>query len=244
MSNIKQKEQWENFSKNLTLESIEVTYNYPHIFHYEMSRLVDFYCCQFDNPIVIEVGCESGITSMLLKNAKERIFLDYDSKIIEKVKIFCDQKNLYAKFVCEDMFNIKKVEKESCNIVFNSGVIEHYTYSDRVKAIKEYAKILSPNGFIIIAYPNHYSFLYKFAYFSRRLFGGKFWPWPSEYTIKNLKSEIEEANLKYIETLLVDNETLTKFYPNISQFRNILLRITNLFKGERYLRVCIGKKSN
>lgn len=237
-----QRQQWEKYSNSIELEDIFNRYKDPHAFHVELARLVDNYCSQFESAVVAEVGCETGITLMLLKKAKRKIFLDYDQGILRKLGKFLNIIDSPADLVCEDMFNIQKISGNSCDIIFNSGVIEHYDESDRFKALTQYAKILRKGGYVIIAYPNHYSLFYKFAYVIRRRLGERYWPWPAEYSIRNLTNEMNAAGLKYEKTLLLDRSTLPKLYPNIYLVRSIVNLFTKIFPSERYLRVCVGKK--
>lgn len=239
-----QKRQWEGYSDSIEVEDISSRFKNPHFFHIQMAELIDHYCHGFESPVVAEVGCETGITLMLTKNATRKIFLDYDEGILNKLKCFLEGAKMNADIVCEDMFDIHKINTDSCDIAFNSGVIEHYNKSDRAKALSQYAKILKNGGYAIIAYPNHFSFFYKFAYVARRFLGKKYWPWPPEYTIKDLADEMSAAGLDYCDTVLLDRETLVKFYPNIKIIRSMVDVLTKMLPSERYLRVCIGKKSN
>jgi len=58
-------------------------------------------------------------------------------------------------------------KNETYDIVFNSGVIEHFDKKERSRALKEYSRILRNDGVIIIAFPNHFSVPYSLAYLVR-----------------------------------------------------------------------------
>lgn len=117
--------------------------------------------------------------------------------------------------------------------------MEHYRFSERVVLLKEYARVLKDDGLMIIAIPNHYDFAYRLAYLVRkRLLRGRNWPWPEEYKIYDLKNEINEANLRLVNRIIVDKETNYSFIDNI-YIRKIIEFVNKNFNktNEGYLTV-------
>lgn len=239
-----QKEQWEAFSNEISTELIVKSYQNPQQFQTELAHLINSKIKDIDNPVIAEIGCEIGTTLMLTQPNANKIFFDYDQGILLKVEKACNLLEIKSNFICEDMFDINKISPKECHVVFNSGVIEHYDQNDRIKALKSYLKILKPGGWIIVAYPNHYSVLYRFAYTARRLMGKRFWPWPSEFAIKQLRTEMSAAGLTYMETILLDDGTVFKLYPKYKIFQILLKCIEFIIGKQYYIRVCVAQNNN
>jgi len=145
----------------------------------------------------IEIGCEAGISLMLLNSVLVKsTFLDYDPTILEKVTVAVSELNLKGTdCICEDMFSMNSIADESYDLAYNSGVIEHYTKEVRAKAIQSYSRITKKGGYVIVAFPNHHTLPYRLSYLIGSSLGKKIWPWPKEYKFYSLKDEMESAGL-------------------------------------------------
>lgn len=92
------------------------------------------------------------------------------------------------------------------DIIFNAGVLEHFSLKERAILLKEYSKYLKDDGIMLIAVPNHYSFLYRTAYLLLNLLGK--WSFPKEYMIYNMSAEIKEANLALVSRTTIDKKNI------------------------------------
>jgi len=89
---------------------------------------------------------------------------------------------------------------ESYDVVFNSGVIEHFNKKERIDILREYRRVLKRNGMMIIAIPNHYSLPYRSAYlFKKKFLRGFLWPWPEEYKIYDLEEELGLVDMQLVK---------------------------------------------
>ncbi len=241
-----QEEIWKNHIKNITVDDIIKGYRNPAIFQKELVELIDQE--YKNNSKIIEVGCELGVTSLLLSNKFNKSLLDLNPLAIEltkKAHIKLDKK---ANFIIADMFDMP-FENNEFDVVFNAGVIEHFNEEERTNAFKEYSRILTNDGVMFIAFPNHYTFPYRFAYKIRKLL--KKWPYPDEYKIFDLKNEINNSNLVLEERLVISKESLMNWldfrplrYKFFAPVKWLFQFIDIFYNFEGYLTVLKIRKKN
>jgi len=238
---MEQKETWKKRTATISVSDIERAYQSPADFQRELVNLINTLCHQNNYKKVIEIGCEMGVTSMLLDDALEKTFLDYNEDILEKVRLTCDHLGKQGHFVSEDMFSMS-LPDQSYDLVFNAGVIEHYTFDERIALLKSYSRILNNQGMMVLAVPNHYCIPYRAAYVLRKEWlNSKRWPWPAEYKIYNLEKELAMASLQLVQRITFDHHSAYTFlrYSGIRK----LVKLTNaLFNYEGYLTVLLIRK--
>ena len=61
-------------------------YKNPALFQVELADLIDGLLKRYGYMNSIEVGCESGVTSMLLNNSPNKTYLDINEDILSKVQ--------------------------------------------------------------------------------------------------------------------------------------------------------------
>jgi ubiquinone/menaquinone biosynthesis C-methylase UbiE len=240
-----QKQIWIDYSQVITVDSIKNHFSHPTSFQKEFNVLLTSIVKENDFKSAIEIGCEAGISLMLLNQYLEKsTFLDFDHTVLEKADQACKELNMKGTVMLnEDMFTIESVADETFDLSFNSGVIEHYTKEVRHKALASYARITKKGGYVIIAYPNHHTFPYRLSYLIGRAMGKKVWPWPKEYKFYSLQEEMEAAGLQYIRRETMDRETLFKqWVTKYKSTRKLFLFLDKFFHYEGYLTVCISKK--
>lgn len=234
-----QEEIWTEHIKNTTIDDVLERYNNPAIFQIELVDLIEKELV--DNKQIIEVGCELGVTSMLLSNRFDKTLLDLNPLAIELTKKVHFNLNKKANFIVADMFKMP-IEDKQYDIIFNAGVIEHFNLEERTKALQEYARIMKDDGIMFIAFPNHYSLPYRLAYIIRKLL--KKWIYPNEYKLYDLKYEIEKSNLILEERMTISKKSLMNwlsFLPPLQYFFQI---IDKFYSFEGYLTVLKIRKKN
>ena len=99
---------------------------------------------------VIEVGCGSGLTSVLLASMRYRVTaVDANAQLVEKVKRFeATFSNLIS--IQADMFRMEFKDK-TFDIAFSQGVLEHYYDENIVRALLEQRRIAQV---VVIDVPN------------------------------------------------------------------------------------------
>lgn len=230
--------EWSENTITLTLEDVLKAYNNPLEFQVDLKEIIDYYSDTHKN--IIEVGCFTGVTSFILDNKFNKTLLDLDKNAIELAKRLSEAIGQNAHFVIADMFSIP-IEDKTFDIVFNAGVIEHFNRRDRIKLVREYSRILKDNGILIIAFPNHYSMPYRLAYIIHNyLLFKRFWPWPKEYKLYDLKKEALVNNLLLLERRTVSKNTPMEFAKG--RLKGIFEIIYKFCSFEGYLTVLIINK--
>ncbi|MBN1639094.1 MAG: class I SAM-dependent methyltransferase [Ignavibacteriales bacterium] len=242
---MKQHQIWKNHIKKLSDSDVLKSLNNPSIFQTEFSKLLSNICKEKDFKNVIEVGCELGVTSLLLDQNLNKHFLDINDRAISIVQSACTKLNVTANFYIQDMFKMD-FEDEKFDLLFNSGVIEHYNQNERLHLLKEYSRILQKNGLIVIAFPNHYSLPYRTAYLVRnflKIFFKKLWLYPKEFKIYNLEKEINEANLILEKRIVLSKKSLFNWWNFFKPMKLFFKFLDKIFKYEGYLTVLLIKKN-
>lgn len=240
-----QKQAWLDFSKGISVDHIKHSYSNPTTFQADFNVLLKKHISDHQVKSAIEIGCEAGISLMLLNQSLTKsTFLDYDHTILEKVSQATAELGLTnTECICEDMFTMKSIADETYDLSFNSGVIEHYTKEVRTSAIKSYSRITKKGGYVIVAFPNHFSLPYRLSYLLGRMLGKSVWPWPKEYKFYDLKDEMQAAGLEYVNRVTMDRATIFKIKVcKYKWSRSFFLLLDKFLHFEGYLTVCVAKK--
>jgi len=103
---------------------------------------------------VLEAGCGTGQTLALLSERHETHGLDISRAALKLTRYSCNNP------VLGNIFAIP-FKDNSFDLVYNSGVIEHFREPGNVAAIREMARITKPSGKVIIIVPNTLCIWYK-----------------------------------------------------------------------------------
>lgn len=186
--------------------------------------------------VVCELGCELGVTTLLLSQALfVRHCLDLNAHALRLLSEAASQTGQEVHVHQADMFRTGFGDAVF-DIVFNNGVLEHYSQAERRRALTECARIVRPGGRVIIGVPNHCSLPYAVAYHSRRLFGR--WSFPPERRIRTLAAELSMVqSLRQTGIVFFDRSTMFELLPK-ARFTAPLFRILDrVFRFQPYLRV-------
>jgi SAM-dependent methyltransferase len=103
---------------------------------------------------ILEAGCGTGQTLALFTSDRETVGLDISPAALDLAKKNCTHPVLGSIFsmpFCDDTFDL----------VYNSGVIEHFRDPVNIDAIREMARIAKPSGRVIIIVPNSLCLWYR-----------------------------------------------------------------------------------
>ncbi len=236
-----QQDIWKQHTKGLTPEDLLKRINKPAQFQIELNDFLGKIIKDNNYKDLIEVGCEAGTSSTMLDKNLNITLLDLNEDILR-----LDEeayKNVYPNFkYCQaDMFNMP-FQDESFDMVFNAGVIEHFDIEERTRAIKEYWRVLKKGGTMVIAFPNHYSLPYRFAYLIRTI--TKKWIFPPENKMYNLKKELQVNGIDGLQRIVLSKASIFN-WNNYSPFINKCFKLLDkVFNFEGYLTVIWVKKND
>tara|TARA_B100000945_G_scaffold119690_1_gene95213 strand:- start:561 stop:1340 length:780 start_codon:yes stop_codon:yes gene_type:complete len=144
-----EKSVWDNTWGNQS-EEVLISHADKKIFNYLIKEI---------NPKdkeVIELGCGRGVLSYLLNkyNPKSITLMDFSKEALLRAKnIFSSLKEIY--YLEGDLLNVKT--KKKYDIVFSSGVVEHFSGNLRKQAIDKHFEISNDKVIFIVPARPHYN---------------------------------------------------------------------------------------
>jgi ubiquinone/menaquinone biosynthesis C-methylase UbiE len=228
---------WEELTADEDLTSqLKIAAN-PFRFQTELKTIIDsFYR---ENSRVLEAGCSTGITSLILDDRFDKTLVDLNAAAIRLSQELFGQFKKKATFVVDDMFRLPFPD-ESFDVVFNSGVLEHFEYHDRVRALREYGRVMKQDGIMLIAFPNHFSKPYKLVY--EYLNSRNRWPYPKELALYDLKNELIQSGFKLIERRIIDRRTPINYLNHVKGYGTALKMYYKVVGYEGYLTSVTARK--
>ena len=149
------------------------------------------------NKKIIEVGSGSGrISNRLAKNGADVTLLDISPQAIEEEKRLFRETNVPGNIIRGSLFQIP-CQKSSHEIVWNSGVVEHYLDQELLSSLREMARISKPDGKVVVIVPYAGSFLHTLGKAFIEIFIE--YPFGGEYPIKTLKSELQSISCDFVK---------------------------------------------
>jgi SAM-dependent methyltransferase len=136
---------------------------------------------------VLEAGCGTGQTLALFKGRHMTYGLDKSSAALEIARDNCDTT------VLGDILNMGMFHDGTFDLVYNSGVIEHFPNPKNIAVINEMVRVTKKNGVIVIIVPNTYCPWYRIWKWYK---GNNFeFGYEEDYTAERLVSEANKCKL-------------------------------------------------
>ena len=146
-----------------------------------------------ERSIVLEAGCGTGQTLFPLSKKYETVGLDISQAALNLARLNC--KNPVLGSIFEIPF-----KENTFDLVYNSGVIEHFRDPDNVAAIAEMARVTKPSGRVIIIVPNTFCLWYKAGKFIAVIMRNFEFGYEEDYSPKRLKTAVRKAGLEIEKT--------------------------------------------
>jgi len=129
--------------------------------HRDFFKVLKNYCLKEKEMKILEAGCGSGRDSLLLSSLGfDCTAVDISNSPLRKLEAAAKsfqkkfpEKKLALHPVQADIFSLP-FEDNAFNLVFNSGVLEHFNSDMRVNLLKELARVTSDSGYVCIVTPN------------------------------------------------------------------------------------------
>lgn len=142
---------------------------------------------------VLEAGCGAGWQSLALAQKKrfQLTLMDFSPEAISYAERVFNQHDLSAEFVTGDVFSHGEPQYD---MVFNAGVLEHYTFDQQVDFIRGMASRSSK--YVLILVPNKMCYWYWLWRMQRSARGN--WPFGKEMPMADMSAAFEAAGLQFL----------------------------------------------
>lgn len=145
---------------------------------------------------LLEVGCGSGhLSGYLAGRGFQTTLIDFSKVALEKAKRHYEQNNLTGNFINADMFDLSANLVEPHDIVWNSGVLEHFDAWEVIDVLKKMRQVA--RKYVLVLVPNAMSVPYLL--FRRHAMEKGEWIWGREMLRDSMKHLAEAAGLEVIE---------------------------------------------
>ena len=129
------------------------------------------------------------------------------------------------------------------DLVYNSGVIEHFKDPDNVAAISEMARVIKPSGRVIIIVPNTLCLWYKAGKFFAIIIKNFEFGYEEDYSPKRLKTAVQRSGLDIEKTFGL--QALPPLATNDREIISMSLRkkiglIEKVFPCKQYYAYTVG----
>jgi SAM-dependent methyltransferase len=141
-----------------------------------------------EDSTVLEAGCGSGQTLALFSPRHTAVGLDITRAALELVRNNCNNP------VQGSIFTLP-FHDNAFDLVYNSGVIEHFAEPTNVDAIREMARVCKPYGKIIIIVPNTLCPWYKAGKSVAVMMKNFEFGYEEDYSPRRLNTAAERAGL-------------------------------------------------
>jgi len=189
-----------------------------------------------DGSKIIEAGCGTGQTLALFSNDQDTFGLDISPAALKLARENC-------KYTVQGSIFSMPFDNDVFDLVYNSGVIEHFRDPENIAAIKEMARVVKPSGKVIIIVPNTLCLWYKAGKTVAVILKNFEFGYEEDYSVYRLEHAMEQADL-IIETRF----GLQAFPPLATNNREILSmsrrkiisRFEHLLPAKQYYAYTVG----
>ena len=142
---------------------------------------------------ILEAGCGGGWQSLSLarNGGFDVTLLDFSTEAIAYAKHLYQREGVAASFIQGD---IRKPLDSRYDVVFNAGVLEHYSFNEQVSLLKGMAAKTS--RFVLVLVPNRDCYWY-WTWRLRRSINDE-WHWGTEIPMSSLQAAFRAAGIQFL----------------------------------------------
>ncbi|MDI9393966.1 MAG: methyltransferase domain-containing protein [Euryarchaeota archaeon] len=145
---------------------------------------------------LLEVGSGSGhLSGYLAGRGFQTTLIDFSKVALEKAKKHYEQNNITGNFINADMFDLSADLVEPHDVVWNSGVLEHFNAWEVIEVLKKMKQVT--RKYVLVLVPNAMSVPYLL--FRQHAMEKGDWIWGRELLRDSMKHLAEAAGLEVIE---------------------------------------------
>ena len=158
---------------------------------------------------VLELGCGSGhLSACLAMVGYNTALLDFSTESLEKAQKTYKEYGLAGEFIQGDIMNLDSLRENDYDLVWNSGVMEHFSDIDFSVAIENLAEIAYKSVFILV--PNPLSISYLLMRYVRQ--SKNDWPYGMEYLRKDYDRALRAVGFDVVTHHLAKAATCHNFW--------------------------------
>lgn len=151
---------------------------------------------------ILEVGCGSGkISARLAAQGAVVSLVDYSEKALAAAQAVFAKQELTGRFIQADMAQMP-LETGSFDLVWSSGVLEHYRTAEQTEALREMARVSRNQGIVASIVMNAACLPYRIGKWFAEQNGC--WPWGEEYPVVSMLEPFGAAGLVNISEATCD----------------------------------------
>lgn len=141
----------------------------------------------------LELGCGAGWQSLALARIGnfQVSLLDFSQQALHYAKTLYDQERIKAEFIHKNGFEIGSPEYD---IVFNAGVLEHYSFNEQVALLQAMASY--SRKYVLVLIPNQLCYWYWI--WRTNAASETNWPFGQETPLSDVNDAFTKAGLNYI----------------------------------------------
>lgn len=112
---------------------------------------------------ILDAGSGTGLNSLALAHRGANVtLLDIAPRALEIARTYYDEQNVSARYVEGSIFQMP-FSDATFDVVWNTGVIEHFEPAERARAVREMLRVMKPTGTLITINPSAEARVYRFA---------------------------------------------------------------------------------
>lgn len=157
-----------------------------------------------------EAGSGTGKISLRLAQEGANITLiDYSEQALANSREAFDEAGLAASYIHADIGQLP-VPDGFYDVVWNAGVLEHFTYEEQVNILKELARVTKDDGLLIILTPSAASLTYRVGKYAAEQTG--IWMYGAETPVQTLTPACQEAGIELLEEYNIGFWVVSNFW--------------------------------
>ncbi|MBJ9993537.1 class I SAM-dependent methyltransferase [Paenibacillus sp. S28] len=173
---------------------------------------------------VLEAGSGTGKVSLHLAMEGAHVTLvDYSEKALENSRTAFRQANCEGSFVLSDIRRMHALNNQY-DLTWNAGVLEHFTFDEKVTILKEMARVTKPGGTIVIMTPYSKCLPYRIGKAFAERQGT--WMYGVEQPVLTLKDEFAHSGITFLDERdigFVNSLDFLDFIPSSHVIKNLIL---------------------
>lgn len=176
---------------------------------------------------ILEAGSGSGLHSLALANAGFEVdLLDFSSNALNSSRAIFQRAGLKAGFHQNDVFAEDTLS--DYDLVFNSGVLEHYSFGEQVRFLRAMAR--RSRRFIFVLVPNQSCYWYWIWRVKKQSMSE--WPWGDETPAINYTTVFSEAGIRLVDISYFGSEFTEEFIASLGLPSDLQMIVNEVHRAE------------